>query len=43
MYRAISGQQQAAGVTPGQALDQIEQVLSTQEEPPQGISHKLRL
>ena len=36
MYRAISGQQQAAGVTPGQALDQIEQVLSTQEEPPQG-------
>lgn len=33
IYRAISGQQQATGATPGQALDQIEQVLATQEEP----------
>lgn len=32
IYRAISGQQQATGSTPGQALDQIEQVLATQEE-----------
>jgi len=36
IYRAISGQQQATGATPGQALDQIEQVLSAQEEPPRG-------
>ena len=36
IYRAISGQQQATGATPGQALDQIEQVLSAQEETPRG-------
>jgi hypothetical protein len=32
IYRAISGQQQATGATPGQALDRIEQVLAAQEE-----------
>ena len=32
LYRAICGSQQATGSTPGQALDQMEQVLATQKE-----------
>lgn len=36
IYRAICGSQQATGATPGQALDQIEQDLATQEEFPRG-------
>lgn len=32
LYRAICGSQQATGLTPGQALDQMEQVLATQKE-----------
>ncbi len=31
IYRAICGEQQATGATPGQALDRIEQVLAIQE------------
>ena len=34
IYRAICGEQQATGSTPGRALDQIEQVLLTQEGEP---------
>lgn len=32
IFRAICGEQQATGTTPGQALDQIEQVLAEQED-----------
>lgn len=32
LYRAICGERQATGATPGQALDQIEQALATQED-----------
>jgi hypothetical protein len=32
IYRAICGEQQAAGVTPGAALDALEQLLATQGE-----------
>ncbi len=34
IYRAICGEQQATGSTPGQALDKIEQVLFTQRDEP---------
>ncbi len=35
-YRAICGEQQAAGVTPGEALDALERLLATRGEAQEG-------
>jgi hypothetical protein len=32
IYRAICGEQQAAGITPGEALDALEQLLATRSQ-----------